>query len=161
MKERDLLNKIKVILKMASDLGKDLIIPSDQCLEIINEIEELEMSRAEDARKMAESDKGLADVVARLLEARDNGPQSTALTMADEGEKSRRARECENHAWQFRELEQQMTMQRNESHIPNNPGYLMLLACLIEEYAMSGLIKRETFDTIRAALKKDQGTTLD
>ena len=87
-----------------------------------------------------------------------SGPAST---MADEGERSRRARECENHAWQFRELEQKMMILRNESHIPNNPGYLMLLNFLIQEYAMSGLIKSETFDTIRAALKKDQGITLD
>ena len=82
-------------------------------------------------------------------------------SMVDEAEKSRWARECENHAWKFRELEQQMTVLRNESHIPNNPGYLMLLNFLIQEYAMSGLIRSEPFDTIRAALKKDQGITLD
>jgi len=103
-KERELLNKIKGILKMASDLGKDLIIPSDQCLEIINEIEATEMSRAEDTRKMAESDKGLVDVVARLLEDRDNGRHQVASTIEEESEISRVMKAKEESKWKIKEV---------------------------------------------------------
>jgi hypothetical protein len=58
---------------------------------------------------MAERDKALADVVARLLEDRDNGRQSTASTLEEEISRSRKVREDEAHTMTYADVATNVT----------------------------------------------------